>query len=184
MKSIPLLLLAVGAVALTGCSSVTTEVNTGAIRARTFNFVNVGSRPAPDYADNNQALHAMIQNAITSNLAARGVSRVGAGGDITVAYLVITGNNATTARINDYFGYRDDLDALHEKAHEVYTGGQNPNHFEAGTLLIDIIDGKTFKLLKRGHATRPRGGDPSPGSRAARIQGVVDEILRSVRIAR
>ena len=57
--------------------------------------------------------------------------------------------------INDYFGYAADADALQNKAQAAYTGSKNPNYFEAGTLVIDVIDSKTFKLLKRGYATRP-----------------------------
>jgi len=177
-----LLLLAAGALALTGCSSAPARVDTGAIRARTFNFVDTGPRPAPNYADNRAAVHAMIQNAVISNLAARGVSRTAAGGDVTVGYLVIVGNNASTTSINDYFGYGEDASALMDKAHAAYTGSKNPSYFEAGTLLIDIIDGKTFKLLKRGYATRPILRDLPADARAARIQEAVDEILRGLRI--
>jgi hypothetical protein len=72
---------------------------------------------------------------------------------------------------------------LLEKAHAAYTGGKNPNYFEAGTLLIDIIDGKSFKVLKRGHATRPILRDLPAEARASRIQEVVDEILGDVRFA-
>ncbi len=100
-----------------------------------------------------------------------------------MAYLVITGNNVSTEAISDYFGYREDLGALHDRAHDVYTGSKNPDHFEAGTLLIDIIDAKSFKPLMRGYATRPIMRHLSTDSRAARIREVVDEILRDVRIA-
>jgi hypothetical protein len=184
MKTNTLLLLAAGAFALAGCSSTPTPVSSGSIHARTFSFVDPGSRPAPGYADNSEAVHRMIQGAITNNLAARGVSRVRAGGDVTVGYLVIKGDHVSTASITDYFGYSDDVSALHDKAHAKYTGSKNPNDFEAGTLLIDITDGKTFKLLKRGHATRHLLRNLSAGARAAQIQEVVDEILRDVRIAR
>jgi hypothetical protein len=90
----------------------------------------------------------------------------------------------STVSINDYFGYRDDAWALHEKAQEAYTGTKNPNSFEAGTLLIDIIESKGFQVVKRNYATRPILRDLPVDARAARIQEVVDEILRDVRIAR
>jgi hypothetical protein len=110
------------------------------------------------------------------------VTKVNAGGDVTVPYLVITGNNISTRSIRDYFGYSEDVSDLHDRAHNAYTRSKNPNPFEAGTLLIDIVDGKNFKLMKRGHATRPSLRDLSAGAKAARIQEVVDEILRDVRI--
>lgn len=177
-----ILLLAAGALAFAGCSSTPSKVDTGPIRARTFNYINTGAKPAPAYANDEQAVHVLIQEAITQTLAKRGVSNVAAGGDVTVAYLIITGNNASTTSINEYFGYGSDASALHEKAQSAYTRSKNPNYFEAGTLLIDIIDSKSFKLLRRGHATRPILQNLSAVDRAARIQGVVDEILRDLRI--
>lgn len=176
------LLLTAGMLALVGCSSSSpTHVDTGKIHATTFSYVNTGPKPAPGYADNRAAIHSLIQGAITKSLASRGLTQVATGGEITVAYLIIAGNNATTTSINDYFGYGDDATALHEKAHKAYTGNKNPNYFEAGTLLIDLIDSKTFKLLKRGYATRPILRNLSDDARAARIQEVTDEILRDVR---
>ena len=182
MKFHSFLTLLAGVLALAGCSSTPTKVDTGSIRARTFSYVDRGSKPSPNYAENRQAVHQMIQEAITKDLAARGVTRVDRGGDLTVGYLVIVGNNATTTTINDYFGYGADAAGLHAKAHEAYTDSKNPNYFEAGTLLIDLTDSKSFKLLKRGYATRPILRNIPDDARAARIQELVDEILRDVRI--
>jgi Domain of unknown function (DUF4136) len=182
MKRKTILILAIGTCVLAGCLTPA-NVSAGSIQARTFSFINPGSKPDPAYADNHKSLHTTIQRAITKNLEARGVKRVGANGDVTVAYLVITGNNVSTTTLREYFGYRDDGDALHKRAQKIYTGSKNPNHFEAGTLVIDFIDGKTFKLLKRGYATRSLLREPSASSRTALIQGVVDEILRDVRVS-
>lgn len=183
MKLKQLLILAAGVLALGGCSSTPTKVDSGSIRARTFSFVGRNTKPSPAYADNRQAIHPMIQAAITKNLAGRGVSTSASGGDVTVAYLIIAGNNASVTSINDYFGYGEDAAALLDKAYKANTGSKNPNFFEAGTLVIDIIDSKSFKLLKRGYATRPILRNLPDDARAARIQEVVDEILRDLRIA-
>lgn len=183
MKLNLLLTLTAAGLALAGCSSTSTHVDSGAITARSFNFVNRAG-PAPAYADGREHVHAMVQEAITKNLATRGVGKVQTGGDVTVGYLLIVGNNATTTSINDYFGYGENADALHDKAHKAYTAGKNPNYFESGTLVVDIVDSKSFKLLKRGYASRPVLRNLPDDQRAARIQEVVDEILRDVRIKR
>ena len=52
----------------------------------------------------------------------------------------------------------------------------------AGTLLIDLIEAKGFKVRRRDYATRPILRDLPDDARAARIQEVVDEILRNARI--
>jgi hypothetical protein len=182
MKLNTLLILVACVLAVAGCSSTPAKVDTGRIHARTFNFVSKSPRPAPAYADNRKVVHTMIQEAITKNLATRGVTKAAANGDVTVEYLVIIGNNATTTTINDYFGYGEDATALHDKAHAAYTETKNPNYFEAGTLVIDLIDSKTFKLLKRGHASRPILRNLPDDERAARIQEIVDEVLRDLRV--
>ena len=66
---------------------------------------------------------------------------------MTVAYLIVVGNNVTTSTINDYFGYGPDAAALEDKAQKAYTEGKQRGFFEAGTLLIDIVDSRTNKLL-------------------------------------
>jgi hypothetical protein len=110
------------------------------------------------------------------------VKRVAAGGDVTVAYLVILGNNVSTRSINDYFGYRDDAWALHEEAQKAYNSTGNPNSFEAGTLLIDIVENQGYKVRLRNYATRPILRDVTTEARAARIQEVVDDVLKGARI--
>ncbi|MGH7358122.1 MAG: DUF4136 domain-containing protein [Candidatus Rokuibacteriota bacterium] len=182
MKPISRFLVAAGAVVLAGCGSVPIKVDTGPIHARTFNFVDGGVTPVPTYGDNREAVHAMIQDAITKTFTSRGMTRVTTGGDVTVAYLVIIGNNVSTRSINDCFGYSDDAWALHEKAQAAYTSTRNPSSFEAGTLLIDLIEAKGFNVRRRDYATRPVLRNLPDDARAARIQEVVDEILRDVRI--
>jgi hypothetical protein len=108
---------------------------------------------------------------------------VASGGDVIVAYLVIIGNNASTEAISTYFGYGRDASGLHDKAQDAYAGSKNPNYFEAGTLLIDIIDAKTYKLLKRSYVTRPLLRNPTAEVQAFRFQEAVDEALWDVRIA-
>ena len=179
MKSL-LLVITAGIIGLCGCSSTPTEVTSGSARAQTFSFVQRAPRPV-GAGDERKPVHDLIHESISKNLQARGLQPA-ADGDITVAYLIVVGNNASTEMISDYFGYGRDFDELHNKAQKAYTKSHNPNYFEAGTLLIDIIDSKTFKLIKRGHATRPILRNPSQDARAANIQEAVDEILRDLRI--
>jgi hypothetical protein len=182
LKSQALGLLAVGALLLSSCTTVPTQVDTGPIPARTFSFINGGIAPTASFADNRAHVHAVIQQSLTDNLTARGLTKVGSGSDITVAYLVIIGNNATTEMINQYFGYGRDAAALQEKAHEAYTGSTNPHRFAAGTLLVDLIDSRNHQLLRRTHVTRPLLKNPSAEVRAANIQEVVTAALADLRL--
>lgn len=169
---------------IAGCSSTPARIDKGPVTARTFSFVNGGVVQAAEFADKREAVHQVIQDAITQNLGSKGLSKVVSGSDVTVAYLVIIGNNASTESINKYFGYGDDASALHDKAHEAYTKSKNPNDFEAGTLLIDIIDSKTYKVLKRNYVVRPILSNSSAEVRTERIQEAVTETLKDLRVAK
>jgi Domain of unknown function (DUF4136) len=175
------ILFAAGLFALAGCSSTPTHVDKGPIQASTFSFINGGVPQTADFADSRVEIHRMIQDAITKNLAGSGVTKVASGGDVTVAYLVIVGNNASTESINTYFGYGRDAAALEDKAQDAYTDSKNPNRFQAGTLLIDIIDSKTYKLLMRNYVVRPVLGNATEEVRAARIEEAVNTVLVNVR---
>jgi hypothetical protein len=184
MRHSLVLTLSLAALLVAGCSSTPTKVDTGPIHAATFGFIANPHGSAPAFADNREQIHATIQAAITRDLAGKGLAKVASGGDVTVAYLVIVGNNASTEAISTYFGYGRDASALHNKAQDAYTGSSNPNYFQAGTLLIDILDAKTNKLLKRSYVTRPVLQNPSADVRAERIQEAVDAVLQDLHISR
>ncbi len=174
------LLASAAALLLASCSTTPNKVDSGTIRAKTFNFIDRGATPAPSYIDNREPIHSVIQNSITRTLAAKGVTRQPAGPDVIVAYLVIIGDNATTESINTYFGYGRDSASLQEKAHEAYTSNKNPNYFKGGTLLVDIIDAKNYKLLKRSYVSRPLLNNPTAEVRAERIQEAVDTLFKNI----
>ena len=180
-KNIILFVVSACVLSLAGCSSTRPEVDTGSISARTFSFINTQGKATPEFAEQRQQVHSLFQGAITQGLARRQVSRVEQGGDVTVAYLIIAGNNVVTTSINDYFGYGRDSAKLADIAHTKYTNNKNPNYYEAGTLLIDIIDSKSWKVLYRGHATRAVQKNISAEAQAVRVNEVVEEILAGVR---
>ena len=166
---------------LAACSSVKTYVNKGPVKGRTFSFLDTGSRPAPGYAEARKEAHVMVQQALTKNLAAKGVSYVPSGGDITVAYLIVVGNNSSTTSLNRYFGYTPDSEAFLNKVHSEQTGNDNARgYFEAGTLVIDIVDPATSKLLQRRAIQGKVLRNLPTETRAGRVQAIVDQALQDV----
>ena len=170
-------------VAIAGCSTPT-HVDKGPIKAATFSFLHPGPLPEAAFTQNRQQIHALVQEAIDTTLTAKGLQRVPSGGDVTIAYLIVVGNNVSTSAINDYFGYSPDAMALVNKAQEAYTENDRRNYFEAGTLLIDIVDARTQKVLLRNYVTRPILQNPTVEARQARIQEAVNEALKGVRVER
>jgi hypothetical protein len=171
------------ALIIAGCSSTPTHVDKGVVQAHTFNFINGGIALTPPATDKRSAANQQIQEAIIKNLAAKGLTRTDGAGDVIVAYMIIIGNNVSTEAITTYFGTGRDANALHDMAHEAYTSSPNPNRFQAGTLLIDVIDGKTYELLYREFAVRPIMWQATAEERAGRIQEAVDAALQKLRVA-
>jgi hypothetical protein len=165
---------------LAGCSPVKTRVDTGTIKAGTFAFV-ARSRPAPPVPDDGEHIHEAIQEAITRNLAAKGVRRVTANPDVMVAYLVVLADRATTRTVDTYFGRGRSSADLTDEAHKAFANKKNPNG-DAGTLLIDFLDGRTAALLKRTFVARTILQNQSPAVRAVNIQTAVDEVLSDLQI--
>ncbi|HVM49062.1 MAG TPA: DUF4136 domain-containing protein [Candidatus Acidoferrum sp.] len=176
-------LIIAGALALAGCSSVKTHVDTGPIHARTFSFMDTGGRKVPSYAETRRQAHEMVQQAIKDDLAAKGLEYVPQGGDVVVGYLIIVGNNATTTALDEYFGYTPDASALADKVHKSQAVTANDRgYFEAGTLVIDFLDPKTSTLLKRATVHAQILRELPLEERKARLQKVVDEALGDLRI--
>lgn len=183
MKTSFILMLGAAVLLLAGCGTPT-KVASGSVAASTFSFVVPPPKGQFDPPDRLAPVHAMIQDSITRNLASKGVTRSASGGDVTVAYLIIVGNDVSTQAINTYFGDSRDFSKLQDKAQTAYTSSRNRNYFEAGTLLVDILDGKTWKLLKRSYVVRPLLRNPSPEARAEHIQEAVDAVLADLKITR
>jgi Domain of unknown function (DUF4136) len=183
MKKLYLLSLLLAGLLLAGCSSTPTHVNKGALPAHTFNFVNGGISLTPPAVDRRDTVHQQIQAAIIKSLAAKGSNRTNETGDVIVAYMIVLGNNVSTEAITTYFGSGRDAGALHHQAHAAYTGNLNPDHFAAGTLLIDVIDAKTYELRYRDFAVQPAMWQATTEERAGHIQAAVDAALAKVRVA-
>ena len=191
LKELSLIVLCAILGVLVGCSSVPAQVNKGAIPARTFTFMDMKAKSSAGMADNRAEMHAMIQNAITKNLAAKGISKVENGGDITVGYLVIVASNTTTSAISDYFGYGPDNKALINKAHkrvdkirdeDPATRIRDPKTYRSGALVIDVLDTKTSILKYRNLAYSEILAEASEELRIKRLQAAVDVILADFKV--
>jgi hypothetical protein len=168
-----------------GCATTPSRVHTGDVKARTFSFVKPDAKNQFQQSDNRDYVHAAIQEAIKHNLETKGLTHLAKGGDVTVAYLVIIGDNVSTKAINDHFGYGRDYYDLQAKAHKAGAiDNTNPNYFQVGTLLVDVIDGKTQKLVYRDFAYRELFKNLPETTRRENLQKAVDQLLAKLRVAK
>jgi len=177
-------LLAHGALLLAllaaGCSSVKTRVDNGPVQAHSFSFLDPSTRHSPDYAEDRKQAHAVIQQSIANHLQRRGLNYVASGGDVTVAYLILVANGVSTVALNSYFGYPEEADALMEHAQSNAADNNSRAAFESGTLVVDLVDPHSSKLLQRRtiHANLLR--DLPTAKRTERVQAIVDQALNDL----
>ena len=139
-------LLALTAAVLSGCATMTVGSYVGRTvdltTYRTYDWGPPDALPIGDARlDNHTVFQDHLQGAVEKALAARGYARVGSEApDILIHY------HATVAR-------RIDVDSLNP-GYDCRGSGCEPRVFayDAGTLVIDIVDAKTKRLLWRGWA--------------------------------
>jgi hypothetical protein len=175
-------LLSLTVLLLAGCASVPAQVDKGPIDAKSFSFLPQKSGGSGGYTTERQDTHARIQDAITRNLTAKGLSKAAGRGDVEIGYLVVVANNATTASYDEYFGYGSQASALAEKAHKHLAKSQRRDYFEVGALVIDFTEPGTGRLLHRSYVHTELLKLPAD-QRDARLQQLVDACLGSVRFS-
>lgn len=124
-------------------------------------------------------VHGMIQNSIAKQFASKGMTYGKGSSDLVVAYLVIYQEPGMTAQYTDYFGYGRNADEIAELAHtRGAVENQRPDFFRQAGILIDVIDGRTNKLVYRNFAKGDVIKGASSGNRAARLDAAVGQALQ------
>lgn len=145
------------------CTSVSTSKNTGESLSSGYTSARL-AKPGADLqdagAEGSAEVHDTIQRTIRNRFKTRGMIFGNPNADLVVAYMIV-GQGAGTPTMN-----------------EPYSGnGGNPNNFKSGTLVIDIVDAKTNKLIYRGTTKRSLLGGVKPVERNARINETVAQTL-------
>jgi hypothetical protein len=134
--------------ALTGCATVRvsshTEHGLSWAQYRTFDWGRPDALPVGDARlDKDPNFQDRVQGAIEKQMAVRGFARAAGSGepDLLVHYHAATGE-------------RIDVDELDRSSGYCVTADCRPRvtRFEAGTLVVDIIDTRTNRLIWRGWA--------------------------------
>ncbi|MEM1084170.1 MAG: DUF4136 domain-containing protein [Verrucomicrobiota bacterium] len=171
------ILIAALAAAAISCSSV--EMPKGTSKGYTSaRLVTTDRTPQSDpEVPNLISGHKMIQKSLGSNFRANNFTVTKGTADLIVAYLVLVQNNYSTLALDDYFGYGRDSQAIVDKAQTLgVVENERPDAFKSGTIVVDVIDARTNKLVYRGHATRDIY-DGSSSQRQAMINEIVTEAL-------
>jgi len=141
---------AVSVLALAGCAPLT--VNSYVDRAadftryRTFAWGPEEQLSTGDpRLDNNPFFHGRVQAQIEKALTARGLEKATGAPDLTIHYHASVTQEINAGTADRQYGYCEG-------------DGCNPYVYEAGTLLIDLVDARSNRVVWRGWAEGPIDG--------------------------
>jgi hypothetical protein len=166
----PVLLGAVVVTAACATMTVSSHVdpNLDAKRYRTFDWGPADALPTPDpRLDKNPFYQDKVQGAIEKEFAAKGFARADAGGqaDLLIHFHAVIDRHIDINRIDADHGYCFDANC---QARVV--------EYEAGTLVLDVVDAKTNRVIWRGWAQNTI--DDAKIDNEQRLARQVDEAVR------
>jgi hypothetical protein len=139
--------VAIAALALTGCASMNVssylERENNFPRYRTYTWAPPEALDTGDpRLDNNPFFHERIQADVEIQLAAKGFEKTESGvADLMIHYHASVSQRVDVNIVGGKNGYCDDEEDC-----------RRPYVYEAGTLLIDVVDARTDKVVWRGWA--------------------------------
>jgi hypothetical protein len=166
---------------LAGCSSVTVrqdyDTSANFSKLKTFTWQSEQQKPSPNELANNSLIDARIRTAADNALAGSGYRKTAdAQADFLVNYYyTIEEKLESRDRVSTGFGFGT---GSRGSFSTISIGvGSGRRDFEQGTLIIDIIDPKTDKLLWRGFARQRLVWQSDPQKTTAKINSTVSAIL-------
>jgi hypothetical protein len=148
---------------------------------KTYDWMARAKTTGDPRIDNNTMLDARVKQAVDQQLTARGFSKVASGqqADFLVGYHVTLDKKTSVNVINDTYNYPPGWYGgpmggpySNVPPAQVYT-----YQYDEGTLLLDVVDAKSKKLLWRGTATDEVNFKGSPESRQEKVNDAVTKML-------
>ena len=184
MTKIRIFSLLVGAFLLYSCSSrnisIDYDPSVSFANLKTYHWVpGTPVKTGNIKLDSNSLMHNRIKTEIDAWFGGHGyVKQHQSQADFMVTYYFTVEKKSEVLVINDYYGYPGDWGY----GPYGYGGGisrQYVNEYDYGTLIIDIVNSKTQKLMWRGNIGGHVYESEGPKKKAARIARAVNGILRN-----
>ncbi len=153
-------------VVLTGCSSIDVSTNFDADNDftgyKTFAWMKEDTS-GKEYAYDGP-LDEQIRSAVDTQLESSGLTRADGPADVLVVY---------------HAGGEQQVEAADWGSGGWWgRGGGEENTYHKGTLIVDLVDAATRKLVWRGTATRALSEEPSPGTQKDTIDKAVEKMFK------
>ncbi len=171
-----LLALTFTGLVLAGCSSVPLPKGT----SKGYSSVRfITEKKSAEFyeSDRSKEANQLLQKAIREQFNTHGINVVETNANLVVAYLIIITDNVSTKAISKHFGYRDDADDIQKKVHNTRNWGRRPEYVKRGTVVIDLIDSKTGRLVYRDYAGGSISSSLAPDILESRINQAVQDSM-------
>ncbi|MCW9047204.1 MAG: DUF4136 domain-containing protein [Gammaproteobacteria bacterium] len=178
------LLASVAFIILSGCSSLSVNYDFNEqvdfTKYKTFDWL-----PFPKNIKADELNRARFVTAVENNLAAKGINQNTSNPDFVIAThfgkenkIDITNWGYTYAPIGYYrgYGYRHPGNYGYAGSY-ASTGGVSVYEYEQGTLILDVVDAKTKKLIWRATAKAIVSPASTPEKQTEKIKNAVHKIL-------
>lgn len=188
MRRMGLLIFAFAA-GLASCSTVQVETNydkeTNFSRFKTFRWVEAPPVSVGDPRIDDSVLQARVRLAVNRELEEKGFKRVDSGdADMLVNYLVTVEEKMTGQNVNDKYGYSPGTGWTQgeRQGWSWGLGGYDApsvpvTYYEEGSVIIDMIDPATKRLIWRGSARTVVNADSDDETRRQRLNDAIRRVL-------
>jgi hypothetical protein len=167
------------ALACLGCASITvsTDYDPDADFSgfRTFSWMSKPGNIPDDPRIDSDLLRSRIEDAVRDTMTAKGYDFVEKGSaDLLLGYHVTVEDKVDVSTFDNYYGYRGGW--YYYGAPYAYQDTY-VRQYQVGTLILDVANGKTKRLIWRGTAKAELLASPTPEEREERIREAVEKML-------
>ncbi|UCX03968.1 DUF4136 domain-containing protein [Shewanella glacialimarina] len=172
------LVLAIAVLALSACSTLKTNTDFDPAvsfdQYKTFTWVAAKEEDKGYHLDG--LLDQRVRDAVDSQMVAKGLTKVAADADLLVNYLTKVDKKINVDTFNNNFGYNPYYGPGWGWSGSMHTQ-TTVREYEVGTLIIDLIDNKTGKLVWRGSVEDTIRDQNTPQERVEIINNAIGHVM-------
>lgn len=153
-KLYTLISLCFGIILLSGCST-TKKIDFpkgSSAGYSTFRMYEHNPDHVPDFTNREDRVNSYLKSALESEFKAQGLQESPENAELIVSFLLVVQNTAVTAAVSDY--YVSSGSDIVSEAHRRLGKSNKPSGYEAGAIVVDIIDKDSGTVIYRNFAKR------------------------------